>query len=147
MCYTVTGKANMVLDYTRMKNFVKQGKIPLSRHQFWLCFEVDRNRSTRVDLLRPYRVFIAKVMNARYFFAHIGLLGAGILLFLLSVKTLISSFYASLFILARNCKRNGIGIFSYICGIPIVQCNGNEKLGQIGAIKITANNFSFSFAK
>ena len=31
----------------------------------------------------PYRVFIAKVMNARYFFAHIGLLGAGILLFLL----------------------------------------------------------------
>ena len=101
----------------------------------------------RILSLRPYRVFIAKVMNARYFFAHIGLLGAGILLFLLSVKTLISSFYASLFILARNCKRNGIGIFSYICGIPIVQCNGNEKLGQIGAIKITANNFSFSFAK
>ena len=31
----------------------------------------------------PYRVFIAKVMNTRYFFAHIGLLGAGILLFLL----------------------------------------------------------------
>ena len=108
-----------------------------------LCKEVQ----VQVLLPAPYRVFIAKVMNARYFFAHIGLLGAGILLFLLSVKTLISSFYASLFILARSCKRNGIGIFSYICGIPIVQCNGNEKLGQIGAIKITANNFSFSFCK
>ena len=44
----------MVLDYTRMKNFVKQGKIPLSRHHFWLCFEVNRGRSTEVDLLRPH---------------------------------------------------------------------------------------------
>ena len=48
------GKANIVLAYTRMKKiFVKQGKIPLFHHHFRLCFEVDRNRSTRVDLLRP----------------------------------------------------------------------------------------------
>jgi hypothetical protein len=47
------GKTNIVLAYTRMKNFVKQGKIPLSRHHFWLCFEVNRGHSTEVDLLRP----------------------------------------------------------------------------------------------
>ena len=35
----------------------------------------------RVLSLRPYRVFITKVMNTRYFFAYISLFGAGFLLF------------------------------------------------------------------
>ena len=35
----------------------------------------------RILSLRPYRVFIAKVMNTRYFFAYISLFGAGFLLF------------------------------------------------------------------
>ena len=42
-----------------------------------LCKEVQ----VQVLLPAPYRVFITKVMNTRYFFAYISLFGAGFLLF------------------------------------------------------------------
>ena len=62
------------------KNGLKRA-ITSQKREFWTFGSM--RPQVRILSLRPYRVFIAKVMNARYFFAHIGLLGAGILLFLL----------------------------------------------------------------
>ena len=55
------------------KPLAKQGEIPFFRHHFWLCFQVDRNRSTGVDLLRPkgkresgsFPFFLLSVMTMR----------------------------------------------------------------------------------
>ena len=53
MCYTVSGKAKIDPADTRLEKPCKARKKTLSRHNFWLCSEVDRSRSTEVDLLRP----------------------------------------------------------------------------------------------
>ena len=89
------GKANIVLAYTRMKKiFVKQGKIPLFHHHFRLCFEVDRNRSTRVDLLRPYRVFITKLSFVRTLDTFLSLSFLNIVLFVSRFSALFSFYPA-----------------------------------------------------
>ena len=63
MCYTVSGKAKIILQAPDWKNIVNQEKILFSRHSLWLCFVVHRSRSTRVetvgfrDLFKPQVTF------------------------------------------------------------------------------------------
>ena len=50
LCFGASWPFNVYKSYHAR---TAKGKIPLSLHHFWLCFQVDRSRSTEVDLLRP----------------------------------------------------------------------------------------------
>ena len=119
MCYTVSGKAKIVPADTRLEKPCKARKKPLSRHNFWLCFEVNRNRSTGVDLLRPHE------NNP-----NILLLGESFGLFVyLSIPTLI----------ARNENSRYHGLLTLVSALALLK---NTQIYDI--IKIISNQNPFS---